>query len=36
MNFDKKTIRDHAMKFDESEFIKKIMDFVKEKYSERK
>lgn len=36
MNFDKKTIRDHAMKFDESEFRKKIMDFVKEKYSERK
>lgn len=36
MTFDKKAIRDHAMKFDEAEFRKKIMEFVKEKYSERK
>lgn len=29
MNFDKKEIREHAMKFDEKEFRKKLTDFVK-------
>ena len=33
-SFDKKVIREHSLKFDESEFKKKIKSFVEEKYTE--
>lgn len=35
IQFDKKEIREHALKFDESEFKKKIKEFIDEKINER-
>ncbi|MBR0427030.1 MAG: glycosyltransferase [Clostridia bacterium] len=35
MNFDKQKIRDHSLKFDESEFKRKIKDFIDEKIEEK-
>ena len=34
MSFDKKEIREHALKFDESVFQKKIKEFIDEKIKE--
>ena len=33
VTFDRKEIRDQAMKFSEEEFRKNIIEFIKEKYS---
>ena len=35
MTFDKKEIRQNALKFDEKEFRRKIKEFIEEKYNER-
>ena len=34
MKFDKKLIREHALKFREEEFRRQIIDFVNKKYEE--
>ena len=34
MSFDKKEIREHALKFREEEFRRQIIDFVNKKYEE--